>query len=117
MAASLVHCGVYRTFNSEDAKISCLFAAWPEGAAIRFISLIFTRSLCKCLLVCREKTQLCILMELVRQSVTEPFQHIPALTAVYLAEASFALTQPGSALFPAISRHLLRRPALDLEVT
>ena len=67
--------------------------------------------------MCREKTQLCSLMELVRQSVTELFQRIPALTAVYLAEASFALTQPASALFPAISRHLLRRPGLNLEVT
>ena len=55
-------------------------------------------------------------MALVRQSVSQPFQRLPTLTAVFLAEASCALTQPGCLLFPAINRHLVRRPALDLEV-
>ena len=65
---------------------------------------------------CREKTQLSMLMSLTRQSVKEPLQRLPALTAVYLAEASCALTHPGCELFPAVSRHLLRKPSLDLQV-
>ena len=67
-------------------------------------------------MLCREKVQLSVLMALVRQSVDKPLQRLPTLTAVFLAEASCALTQPGCPLFPAINRHLLRRPALDLEV-
>ena len=66
--------------------------------------------------VCREKAQLSVLMALVKGSVGKPLQRLPTLTAVFLAEASCALTQPGCQLFPAINRHLLRRPALDLEV-
>ena len=65
---------------------------------------------------CREKKQLSLLMSLTRQTVQEPLQRLPALTAVYLAEASCALTQPGCDLFPAVSRHLLRKPSLDLQV-
>lgn len=57
-----------------------------------------------------------MLMALVKQSMRKPFQRLPALTAVFLAEASCALAQPGCPLFPAINRHLLRRAALDLEV-
>ena len=67
-------------------------------------------------IICREKAQLSVLMALVKQSVGKPFQRLPALTAVFLAEASCALTQPGCPLFLAINRHLLRRPALDFEV-
>ena len=66
--------------------------------------------------VCREKAQLSVLMALVKGSVGKPLQRLPTLTAVFLAEASCVLTQPGCPLFPAINRHLLRRPALDLEV-
>ena len=65
---------------------------------------------------CREKTQLSVLMGLIRQTVQEPLQRLPALTAVYLAEASCVLTHPGCDLFPAVSRHLLRKPSLNLEV-
>ena len=57
-----------------------------------------------------------VLMGLIRQTVQEPLQRLPALTAVYLAEASCLLTHPGCDLFPAVSRHLLRKPSLDLEV-
>ena len=64
----------------------------------------------------REKAQLSVLMALVKGSVSKPYQRLPTLTAVFLAEASCALTQPGCPLFPAINRHLLRRSALDLEV-
>ena len=46
-------------------------------------------------IICREKAQLSVLMALVKQSVGKPFQRLPALTAVFLAEASCALTQPG----------------------
>ena len=64
----------------------------------------------------REKTQLSMLMSLIRQSIQEPLQRLPALTVVYLAEASCALTHPGCDLFPAVSRHLSRKPSLDLQV-
>lgn len=57
-----------------------------------------------------------MLMSLTRQTLQEPLQRLPALTAVYLAEASCALTHPGCELFPAVSRHLLRKPSLDLQV-
>ena len=57
-----------------------------------------------------------MLMSLIRQTVQEPLQRLPALTAVYLAEASCALTHPGCQLFPAVSRHLMRKPSLDLQV-
>ena len=66
--------------------------------------------------LCREKTQLSMLMALTKQTIQEPFQRLLALTAVYLAEASCAVTHPESDLFPAISRHLLRKPSLALEV-
>lgn len=56
-------------------------------------------------------------MDLLQQSVGAAFQCLPALTAVYLAEASCALTQPSAPLFSAVSRHLLRKPSLDLKVS
>ena len=66
--------------------------------------------------MCREKTQLSMLMSLTSQSIQEPLQRLPALTAAYLAEASCALTHPGCDLYPAVSRHLSRKPSLDLQV-
>ena len=57
-----------------------------------------------------------MLMSLTRQSIQEPLQRLPALTAVYLAEASCALTQPSCDLFPAVSRHLSRKLSLNLQV-
>jgi hypothetical protein len=65
---------------------------------------------------CREKAQLAALLRSTRLSVEEPFQRLPTLTAVFLAEAAFALCYPAAAMYPAVNRCLLRCAVLDLQV-
>lgn len=51
-----------------------------------------------------------------RASAGVPFQRLPALAAVFLAEAAAALAHPSAPLYAPVNKHLLRAPALDLQV-
>lgn len=57
-----------------------------------------------------------MLVTAVRLSVTQPFQRLPAVVAVFLAEAAAALLHPGAPLYPILNKMLLSRPQLNLSV-
>lgn len=64
----------------------------------------------------REKAQLVLLLRTLRLTIERPFQQLPALSAVFLAEAACALTHPSASLYPALNKLLLRRATLDVRV-
>ena len=64
----------------------------------------------------REKAQLVLLLRTLKLSVEQPFQRLPTLTAMFLAEAACALAHPAADMYPVLNRHLLRRATLDLQV-
>ncbi|KAK9812620.1 hypothetical protein WJX72_000751 [[Myrmecia] bisecta] len=63
----------------------------------------------------RAQAQMAMLLSCVRLSVTQPFQRLPAVAAVFLAEAAMQLLHPGSAMYPALNKLLLRKPAVDVQ--
>jgi hypothetical protein len=64
----------------------------------------------------REKAQLALLLRAAKSAVEAPFQRLPMLAALFLAEAACALCHPAAAMYPAVNKHLLSRAALDLQV-
>jgi hypothetical protein len=64
----------------------------------------------------REKAQLGLLVGAARASAGVPFQRLPALPALFLAEAAAALAHPGTPLYAPVNKQLLRGRALDLQV-
>lgn len=65
----------------------------------------------------REKAQLVLLLRTLKLSIERPFQRLPTLTALFLAEAACALAHPAADMYPVLNRHLLRRATLDLQVS
>ena len=64
----------------------------------------------------REAPQLGLLLQALRRGVAVPFERLPAVTALFLAEAALQLQHPGAPLFKLLNSFLLKRPALDLQV-
>jgi Nucleolar pre-ribosomal-associated protein 1 len=64
----------------------------------------------------REAKPLAALLAFVRNGVRRPFQQLPAISAVFAAEAAMQLTRPDGAAYGLISKLLLRKAALDVEV-
>lgn len=64
----------------------------------------------------REAPQLKMLVTAVRLSVPRRFQRLPAVVAVFLAEAATALLQPAAPMYPILNKMLLSRPQLNLSV-
>lgn len=60
--------------------------------------------------------QVQVLLEGLKRSVTQPFQRLPAVIAVFAAEAVFVLMTPGSAMYSPVNKLLLKGPVLNLEV-
>ena len=65
----------------------------------------------------REKAQLAGLLQGVRLGVRVPFQRLPALAALFLAEGAAALCHPGTPLYAPVAKHLLRAASVDMQVT
>ncbi|GAB4818251.1 hypothetical protein N2152v2_005297 [Parachlorella kessleri] len=63
----------------------------------------------------REKRQLSVLLGAVRNAVTMPFHRLPAVVALFCAEASLAVMHPGAPMYPPINRYLVRKAVLDLQ--
>ncbi|GAQ89059.1 hypothetical protein KFL_004830100 [Klebsormidium nitens] len=63
----------------------------------------------------REKQQVRLLLHYVRNAITEPLQRIPMTSAAFAAEAACIQMHPEHALYGALNKFLLKRPALDLE--
>ena len=57
-----------------------------------------------------------VLLGAVRGAVTTPFQRLPAVVALFCAEASLAVMYPGAPMYPPINRYLLRKAVVDLQV-
>jgi hypothetical protein len=62
----------------------------------------------------REAHQLRILLSALQNSLTLPCQRLSSSTALFLAEASTAVCNPTSFLFPIVNKLLLRSPTLPL---
>lgn len=58
-----------------------------------------------------------VLLAALRGALTGPFQRLPAVTALFLAEAALVLAHPGAPMYPAVNKYLLRRAVLDLKVS
>lgn len=58
-----------------------------------------------------------VLLAALRGALTGPFQRLPAVTALFLAEAALVLAHPGTPMYPAVNKYLLRRAVLDLKVS
>jgi hypothetical protein len=57
-----------------------------------------------------------VLLNALRASVVAPFQRLPALHAVFCAEAALAVLSPGHDMYAVINKALLRGAVLDLQV-
>lgn len=57
-----------------------------------------------------------LLLTYIQNGITEPFQKIPSVTAVFIAEASFVLLDPSNDHYSAISKTLLRSPSANMKV-
>lgn len=60
--------------------------------------------------------QVQVLLEGLKRSLTQPFQRLPAVIAMFAAEAVFVLMAPGSAMYSPVNKLLLKGPVLNLEV-
>ena len=60
--------------------------------------------------------QVQVLLEGLKRSLTQPFQRLPAVIALFAAEAVFVLMAPGSAMYSPVNKLLLKGPVLNLEV-
>eukprot|EP00798_Chlamydomonas_sp_ICE-L_P000062 gene62-12882_t len=61
----------------------------------------------------RERMQLSSLLAHVRNGVTRPFQRLPTVSAVFIAEAAVVLGQPGSPMYTLVNRAVLKKEALS----
>lgn len=57
-----------------------------------------------------------MLLGALRNAVTTPFQRLPAVHALFLAEAALVVMHPGAAMYPPVNKYLLKRAVLDLQV-
>ncbi|KAL4434021.1 hypothetical protein ABPG75_000462 [Micractinium tetrahymenae] len=60
----------------------------------------------------REKQQLSVLLSTLSATITRPFQRLPAVHAVFLAEAALLALHPGAAMYPAVNKQVTRRATL-----
>ena len=63
----------------------------------------------------RDVSRLRLLLDWVRQSTVLPFHRFPSVHAVFAAEVSHALFQPGGEAYPIATKHLCKFAALDLQ--
>ncbi|KAJ7552629.1 hypothetical protein O6H91_06G062400 [Diphasiastrum complanatum] len=61
------------------------------------------------------KSQIQLLLIFFKNAITEPWQRIPNIFAVFSAEASYILMHPENPHYLTINRFLLREPGMDLE--
>lgn len=65
----------------------------------------------------REQPQLEGLLQTLRRSLAVPFQRLPAVVALFLAEAALQLQHPGGPMYVLLNKLLLKRPTFNLEVS
>lgn len=63
----------------------------------------------------RERPQIELLLESLRGAIDRPYQQIPTLIGVFVAESVKILLRPGHAVYPQLNSFLLSRPCLDLQ--
>lgn len=61
--------------------------------------------------------QIRMLLNYVKNAVTEEWQQLPYVLMLFAAESSCILVHPENPHFMTITRYLLKGPALDLEVS
>ena len=61
--------------------------------------------------------QVQLLLDSIKRSLTHPFQQLPGVIAMFAAEAVYVLMAPGSAMYSPVNKLLLKRPALNIEVS
>ena len=57
------------------------------------------------------------MLESLQRSISHPFQQLPSVIAVFLAESGFVLVFPGAAMYSPINKLLLKRPQISLKVS
>ncbi|KAL6784124.1 hypothetical protein ACKKBG_A04885 [Auxenochlorella protothecoides x Auxenochlorella symbiontica] len=62
----------------------------------------------------RERRQLAVLLGSLRGALERPFARLPALHALFLAEAATAALRPGTKMYGPVCKEVLRAPVLDL---
>ncbi|KFM22587.1 hypothetical protein F751_4231 [Auxenochlorella protothecoides] len=62
----------------------------------------------------RERRQLAVLLGALRGALERPFARLPALHALFLAEAATAALRPGTKMYGPVCKEVLRAPVLDL---
>lgn len=63
-----------------------------------------------------EQPQLESLLQTLRRTLAVPFQQLPPVAALFLAEAALQLQHPGGAMYALLNKLLLKRPAFDFQV-
>ncbi|XP_077224093.1 ribosome 60S biogenesis amino-terminal protein isoform X2 [Tasmannia lanceolata] len=63
----------------------------------------------------RDKLRLRLLLTYLQNGISEPWQKIPSMTAIFAAEASFILLDPSHDHYLTISKLLMRSPRVDLK--
>lgn len=64
----------------------------------------------------KQTHQIQLLLQSLQRSISQPFQQLPGVIATFAAEAVFVLMSPGSAMYPAVNKLLLKRPELNIQV-
>lgn len=64
----------------------------------------------------KQTHQIQLLLQSLKRSISQPFQQLPGVIATFAAEAVFVLMSPGSAMYPAANKLLLKRPELNIQV-
>jgi hypothetical protein len=64
----------------------------------------------------REKTQINILMEFLRNSVTDRSKRIPTVVMVYFARSLQVMLKPEHFMYPHVNEYCLLKPYLEAEV-
>ena len=61
----------------------------------------------------REKQQIALLLNALRAAIEKPFQRVPSVLAVFMAEAVTLAFNPGTPLYTSVNKYILRNYALD----
>ena len=64
----------------------------------------------------REQPQLESLLQTLRRTLVVPFQELPPVAALFLAEAALQLQHPAGPMYALLNKLLLKRPAFDFQV-
>ena len=64
----------------------------------------------------KQNLQVQLLLASLQRSISRPFQQLPSVIAIFLAESVFVLLFPGTAMYTPINKLLLKRPQLSLQV-